>query len=433
MAGAPTIPGMTRSRRSVPAALLAAGLSAAAVLGPGAPARANLPGLAPACPLFPADNVWHADVSRLPVHPRSADWIASIGGPDRRLHPDFGPNDGGGQPYGIPYSVVAGSTEKVSVTFDYADESDPGPYPFGPSTPVEGGSDAHALVVDRDHCTLYELYAANWNGGHPTAGSGAIWDLRSDALRPSGWTSADAAGLPILPGLLRRDEVAAGDVDHAIRLTAARTDRSFLWPARHQAGAARDPSLPPMGAWFRLKVSFDISGFRPDTQVVLRAMQRHGLIVADNGSNWYFTGTSEPGWDTGLLDQLKTIPAGAFEAVDTTSLMADPNSGRVASSPAPATPATTAPTTTTRPTTTTTRPATTTTRPSTTTTAPVTTTSATTAPEPVSSTTTTVTEVAAPPRSGNTKAPHRSRRLVIVIPAGLGVAAGIAVWRKRRP
>ena len=162
-------------------------------------------------------------------------------------------------------------------------------------------------------------------------------------------------------------------------------------------------------------------------------MQRHGLIVADNGSNWYFTGTSEPGWDTGLLDQLKTIPAGAFEAVDTTSLMADPNSGRVASSPAPATPATTAPTTTTRPTTTTTRPATTTTRPSTTTTAPVTTTSATTAPEPVSSTTTTVTEVAAPPRSGNTKAPHRSRRWVIVIPAGLGVAAGIAVWRKRRP
>src|SRR5438552_2629390 len=174
-----------------------------------------------------------------------------------------------------------------------------------------------------------------------TGGSGAIWDLHSNALRPSGWTSADAAGLPILPGLLRRDEVAAGDVDHAIRLTAARTDRSFLWPARHQAGSANDPSLPPMGAWFRLKASFDISRFRPDTQVVLRGMQRHGLIVADNGSNWYFTGTSEPGWDNALLDQLKTIPAGAFEAVDTSSLMADRDSGRVASSPSPSPTATT--------------------------------------------------------------------------------------------
>ncbi|MDQ1489219.1 MAG: hypothetical protein QOJ23_1733, partial [Actinomycetota bacterium] len=235
--------------------VLAAGLAAAGVAAPatGAP----LPGAGTACPLFPADDVWHADVSGLPVHARSAAWIASMGGPDRRLHPDFGPNDSGGQPYGIPYSVVAGTAQKVDVAFDYADESDKGPYPFGPTTPVEGGSDAHALVVDRDHCTLYELYAANWNGGHPTAGSGAVWDLRSHTLRPSGWTSADAAGLPILPGLLRRDEVAAGDVDHAIRLTAARTDKSFLWPARHQAGSASDPSLPPMGAWFRLKAGFD--------------------------------------------------------------------------------------------------------------------------------------------------------------------------------
>jgi hypothetical protein len=326
--------------RRVPAGLVAAGLLAAGWLVSGVPAAGApaggvpLPGAGAACPLLPADNIWHADVSRLPVHPRSAAWITSMGGPDRRLHPDFGPNDGG-QPYGIPYSVVPGSTQKAAVTFDYADESDPGPYPFGPATPIEGGSDAHALVVDKDRCVLYELYAADWNGGHPTAGSGAIWDLRSNALRPSGWTSADAAGLPILGGLLRRDEVAAGEVDHSIRLTAARTDRSFLWPARHQAGAANDPSLPPMGAWFRLKAGFDISRYRPDTQVVLRALQCHGLIVADNGSNWYFTGTSEPGWDTGLLDQLKTIPAGAFEAVDTSSLMADPNSGRVASSQSP--------------------------------------------------------------------------------------------------
>ncbi|HYH50076.1 MAG TPA: hypothetical protein VEG38_11070, partial [Acidimicrobiia bacterium] len=214
---------------------------------------------------------------------------------------------------------------------------------------------------------LYELYAADWNGGRPTAGSGAVWDLRSHALRPSGWTSADAAGLPILPGLLRRDEVAAGEVDHAIRLTARRTDRSFVWPARHQAGAARDPALPPMGAWFRLKADFDLSRFRPDTQVVLRAMQRHGLILADNGSDWYFTGTSEPGWDTALLNQLKTVPAGAFEAVDTSPLMADPDSGRVVSGgPTPgSTIATSAPTSSTgRPTATTRpKPATTGTRP----------------------------------------------------------------------
>ncbi|HZQ78899.1 MAG TPA: hypothetical protein VFE55_16310 [Acidimicrobiia bacterium] len=393
--------------RPVAATVVAVGLLAAAALASAAPARASLPGLAAGCTLFPADNAWHADVSRLPVNPRSADWIASMGGPDRRLHPDFGPNDGGGQPYGIPYSVVAGSTSKVAVTFDYADESDPGPYPFGPSTPVEQGSDAHALVVDKDHCTLYELYAADWNGGHPTAGSGAVWDLRSGALRPNGWTSADAAGLPILPGLLRRDEVAAGDVDHAIRITAARTDRRFVWPARHQAGAAADPTLPPMGAWFRLKASFDISHFRPDTQVVLRAMQRHGLIVADNGSNWYFTGTSEPGWDTGLLDELKTIPAGAFEALDTSSLVADPNSGRVASSPPPA-PATTAPpatNTTARPTATT-RPApVATTAPpgTTTTTAAASTTTSSTAPEPPAPATTSPMSAALPPPTGGAR------------------------------
>jgi len=439
------------------AALLLGAIVAGPLLGGAGPAAANLPGLAGGCTLFPADNVWHADVSKLPVHPRSADWIASMGGPARLLHPDFGPNDTGGQPYGIPYSVVAGSTQKVAVSFDYADESDAGPYPFGPSTPVEDGSDAHALVVDKDACRLYELYAANWNGGHPTAGSGAIWDLRSDALRPSGWTSADAAGLPILPGLLRRDEVAAGDVDHAIRLTAARTDRSFVWPARHQAGSATDPTLPPMGAWFRLKASFDISRFRPDTQVVLRAMQRHGLIVADNGSNWYFTGTSEPGWDNALLDQLKTIPAGAFEAVDASSLMADPNSGRVASGAAPsptatappAPPATARPTTTTRPPapTTTSRPGATTTTaapatggtagaPATTTPPPV---PATPAPEPAPATTTSPPGGTAPaPPGGAASAPPgrpdhgpdgAGRRWLWAAPVA---AAPAGLWWRRR-
>ncbi len=373
-------------------------VAAAAVLAGALPAGAAPPGAD--CPLFPADDAWHADITRLPVHSRSAAWITSMGGPGRRLHPDFGPAGAGEQPYGIPYVVVDGGHAKVDVSFDYEDESDAGPYPFGPDTPIEGGSDRHALMVDKSTCTLYELYAANWDPGGPTAGSGAIWNLRSSELRPAGWTSADAAGLPILPGLLRRDEVAAGLVDHTIRVTASRTDRSFVWPARHQAGYARDPNLPPMGARFRLKADFDLSPYRADTKVVLRAMQRHGLIVADNGSDWYFTGTSEEGWDTALLDDLKRIPAGAFEAVDASSLMADPDSGRVAAAPAPtpSTTATTAPTTTTEPPTTTTQAPTTTTRPPTTTTRPPTTTTApapTTAP-PTTSAPETATTGAAP-------------------------------------
>jgi hypothetical protein len=292
------------------------------------PAGAVPPAGAPECPLFPTDDVWHADISALPVHPRSATWLTAMGGPDRRLHPDFGPSDTA-QPYGIPYAIVRGTHQKVAVSFDYADESDPGPYPFGPDIPVEGGSDRHALMLDRDACRLYELYDAHYDPNGSTAGSGAVWDLRSHQLRPAGWTSADAAGLPILPGLLRRDEVAAGSVDHAIRVTAQRTDRSYLWPARHQAGAAADPSLPPMGARFRLRADYPMARFRPDTQVVLRAMQHYGMVLADNGSNWYFTGTSENGWDTAMLDELKTVPAGAFDAIDVSSLMIDPNSGQV--------------------------------------------------------------------------------------------------------
>ena len=321
-------------------------MAATAALAAALPAAAAPPG-APGCPLFPADNAWHADVSHLPVHPRSSAWITSMGGPDRRLHPDFGPAGEGEQPYGIPYVVVDGNHAKVEVSFDYDDESDAGPYPLGPDTPIEGGSDRHALMVDRSTCTLYELFATDWNGGEPTAGSGAIWNLHSNDLRPAGWTSADAAGLPILPGLLRKDEVDAGHVDHAIRVTASRTDRSFVWPARHQAGHARDPGLPPMGARFRLRADFDLSPYRADTRVVLSAMQRHGLIVADNGSDWYFTGTSEEGWATDLLDQLKSVPAGAFEAVDASSLMADPDSGRVAAAPATTTTPAAPPTTTT--------------------------------------------------------------------------------------
>ena len=293
-----------------------------------APASASpLPG-APSCPLLPADDVWHADISSLPVAGHSADWISAMGGPGRHIHPDFGPS-GSSQPYGIPYTVVGGSHQKVQVSFQYASESDPGPYPLGPDTQIENGSDRHALIVDRDSCTLAELFNTQYSQGGSTAGSGAIFDLRSNALRPAGWTSADAAGLPILPGLLRLDEVQAGTVDHAIRVTASRTDTSFLWPARHQAGSSADPTLPPMGARFRLRGGVDISGFSATAQVVLRAMQRYGLIVADNGSDWYFTGSADSGWDTNVLSELKSVPAGDFEAVDESSLMVSPDSAQV--------------------------------------------------------------------------------------------------------
>jgi hypothetical protein len=276
-----------------------------------APASVVPPPGAPNCPVFPANSVWHANVSGLPVHPRNDSWLDAMGGPSVRLHPDFGPS--GGQPYGIPYIVVPGSHHKVAVDFYYPDESDPGPYPFGPDTPIEGGSDRHALMVDRDACVLYELYDAEYMPGGSVAGSGAIFDLRSNALRPAGWTSADAAGLPIFAGLIRRDEVEAGVIDHAIRVTAEHTDQRYIWPARHQAGEASDPNLPPMGARFRLKATFDVSGFLPETQVILRAMKRYGLMLADNGSNWFFGGTSEHGWTNEVLDELKSVPAGAFQ------------------------------------------------------------------------------------------------------------------------
>jgi hypothetical protein len=311
---------------------LTAALLAAVILPASPHGHAVPPSDAPDCPVFPADNAWHADVRRLPVHPRSNEWIGAMGGGGRRLHPDFGPS-GGPDPYGIPYDVVDASHSRVSVEFDYADESDPGLYPFGPDITVEGGSDRHAIMVDKDSCLLYELFDADWNDGSPTAGSGAIWDLGSHDLRPAGWTSADAAGLPIFAGLVRVDEVQTGLVDHAIRVTASRTDRRYVWPARHQAGAANDRSLPPMGARFRLKSGFNLSGFGSDTQVILRAMKRYGLVVADNGSNWYFQGTAEAGWSTDMLDELKTIPAGAFEAVNATVLKVGPDSGQAKAVP----------------------------------------------------------------------------------------------------
>jgi hypothetical protein len=275
------------------------------------------------CTYLPANNVWHADISKLPVNAHSAAWMASSGGASSlHIHPDFG------GPYGIPFNTVSGTHPKVTVRFDYADESDHVAYPLGSDTRIEDGSDAHALVVDSSTCKLYETWDTASTPTGWTAGSGAVYDLRSNALRPNGWTSADAAGLPILPGLLRYDEVESGKVDHAIRFTVSRSDASHLWPARHDAGSS-NANLPPMGARFRLKANYSTRGLRADTVAVLNAMKKYGMIVADNGSNFYFQGATDSRWPDALLDQLKAVPASAFEAIDESSLMASPNSGQV--------------------------------------------------------------------------------------------------------
>ncbi len=276
------------------------------------------------CEVFPANNVWHLDVSNLPVHRNSDRWRKAMHAHRTLLHPDFGPPT-----YGIPYDVVDAAHPDVSVSFHYASESDVGPYPFGSDIQIEGGSDRHAIIVDGSTCTLFELYDARWNGGDPTAGSGAVFDLTSNDLRPAGWTSADAAGLPIFAGLLRYDEVEAGFVDHAIRVTAACTHDAYLWPARHAAGTD-DARCPPMGARFRLRQGFDAKGYGAAARVVIRAMKHYGLIVADNGSDWYFQGTVDPRWTNTFLDQLKQIPARAFVAVDELACRVANKSGRFA-------------------------------------------------------------------------------------------------------
>ena len=262
------------------------------------------------CAVFPADNPWNTDVSSWPVHPNSANFIASIG--TANLHPDWG------DIYGIPYATVPGTQPLVPVSFYYADESDPGPYPIPPNAPVEGGSDRHVLVLDRDHCVLYEMFDAQRSGAGWSAGSGAVWDLKIDDTRPAGWTSADAAGLPILPGLVRYDEVVVkGQMNHAVRFTVSRTQKGYVAPASHWASSSTNPNLPPMGLRLRLKASFDVSTFHPQIQVILRALQKYGMIVADNGSNWYITGELNPLWDNDILDQLKTVAGSNFEVVDT--------------------------------------------------------------------------------------------------------------------
>jgi hypothetical protein len=274
--------------------------------------------------MTPADSFWHADVSGLPVHAQSANWISRIGS-TAGLKADFGSGLWDGGPIGIPYTTVPGSQARVPVSFGYADESDPGPYPVPPDAPIEGGpgsdGDRHVLVVDRDTCRLWELYAAYPQGGGTswTAGSGATWSLTSNAMRPLGWTSGDAAGLPILPGLVRFDEVAAGEIDHVIRFTAPRTASAYVWPASHRAGTGT-ASDPPMGTWLRLKASYDISLFSAQNQVILRALKKHGMVLADNGSPFFMSGVPDSRWNNSDLNALRTLPGSAFEVVDVSSL-----------------------------------------------------------------------------------------------------------------
>jgi hypothetical protein len=284
------------------------------------------------CHIFPANNWWNRDISALPVDRRSAAWLSHMS-TGRDLHPDFGPSYGDGPDYGIPVTYVSGSHPRVPVSFTYASESDQVSYPFGADTKIEGGrnsgGDMHAIVVDRTACKLYETWNTRVSGNTWTAGSGAVWSLTSNDLRPDGWTSADAAGLPILPGLLRWKEVRDGTVDHAIRFTTDTTSSWHLWPARHDAGSTSDKSYPPMGARFRLKASFPLTGFSAKAKVVLRAMKKYGLVLADNGSPWFFQGEQNAHWPSALVEDLKRIPASAFEAVDTSSLMVDPDSAEV--------------------------------------------------------------------------------------------------------
>ncbi len=270
----------------------------------------------PSCTLFPATNVWNRRVDGLPVASNSATMINTIGASSRG-HPDFGEYLG----YGIPYNVVNASTPRSSVSFTWADESDAGPYPIPSSPRVEGGSDRHILMWDVEACRLYELFAATKTSSGWRAGSGAIWNLRSDALRPDGWTSADAAGLPILPGLVRYEEVEAGAINHAIRFTAPTTRDAHIYPARHHAGDGSAAHLPPMGLRVRLKADFDMDGYSPRMRVILRAMQRYGMILADNGSPWYFSGVSDVRWDDDELNQLKDLRGSDFEVVNTTGFV----------------------------------------------------------------------------------------------------------------
>jgi hypothetical protein len=303
---------------------LAAGAAAlvAALAGSAAPPAPTLAG----CPVFPASSPWNTPVDKLPVAADSARLIASMGASG--VHADFGSGLYDGSRIGIPFVVVhARSTPKSRVSFEYADESDKGPYPIPKNVPVEGApahaneGDRHVLIVDRDACKLYELSGMHRVGTHWAGWSGAIWSLRSNAVRPAGWTSADAAGLPILPGLARWDgDASSGRIDHALRFTAVRTRRAYIYPARHYASSSTDPSLPPMGLRVRLKADVSIAGLPPQARIVAQAMKTYGLILADNGSNWYIGGAPSPHWSNDQLHALGALTGSDFEVVDTSKL-----------------------------------------------------------------------------------------------------------------
>ena len=299
------------------ACLLALGVSSADAL--------RVPG-ASRCTVFPKSNPWNRRVDRLPVARNSTVVIASIG-VSTGLHADFGSGLWEDSPIGIPFDVVTKTTPRTRVGFEYADESDRVRYPIPKRVHVEGGSDHHALLLDRDACRLYELGGLERQGGRWHAWAGATWNLRSNRVRPAGWTSADAAGLPIFPGLARYDEVRRGVIDHALRFTVERTRRSYLYPARHYASSLTDSNLPPMGLRLRLKAGVDIAKLPAQARIVAAAMARYGVIVADNGSPWYLSGTPDPGWSNDALHALGGLTGDDFEAVDTTSLMVNPNSG----------------------------------------------------------------------------------------------------------
>jgi hypothetical protein len=306
---------------------LAAAILTACVLAIAVPALVGahpLPG-APKCPVFPANNPWNQRVDRLPVAAHSAQLIASIGS-SAPVHPDFGSGLYGGQPIGIPYAVVSHRARRVHVSFLYASESDRGPYPLPSWVPIEGGSnssgDRHVIVVDRKTCVDYELFAAypHNHGRNWTAGSGAIFNLRANRLRPAGWTSADAAGLPILPGLARYGEVAHGSIDHALRFTAPCTSAHYVYPARHIAPSCGSGFYPPMGLRVRLKASVDISRLPYQARVVAVALKRYGMILADNGSPWFISGAPNRGWNNDALHLLDQLQGRDFEVVNTSSL-----------------------------------------------------------------------------------------------------------------
>jgi len=271
------------------------------------------------CEVFPADNEWNRDISADPVDPNSDAYIASISASgDEYLHPDFGSDPD----YGIPYIIVDGTQPLVPITFTaYGDESDPGPYPVPLDAPVEAGGDQHVLVVEDENCVLYELYAAEQVGDGWEAEGGAVFDLLSNELRPDGWTSADAAGLPILPGLVRYDEVQSGEINHALRFTVEETQRAYINPATHYASDNENPDLPPMGLRLRLRADYDISGFTGDARVILEALQTYGMIVADNGTSWFITGSTDERWNDDDIGQLKDVPGVAFEVVQPSEII----------------------------------------------------------------------------------------------------------------